>query len=82
MKSYLFLLRSMSSFRSQKVSGSEDWMLGLDHGAGHPSRRRSSVEAPKCLKDWEFGDPFRHAWWPKVAGAVIEAGFSGKIISH
>ena len=48
-------------------------LLGLDHGAGHPSRRRSSVEAPKCLKNWEFDDPFRHAWWPKVAGAVIEA---------
>src|SRR5467141_299737 len=34
---------------------------GLDHGAGHPSRRRSSVEAPMCLKNWAFDDPFRHA---------------------
>src|SRR5712691_12278246 len=46
---------------------------GLDHGAGHPRRRRLQVEAPKPLKNWEFGDPFPYAGWPKVAGAVIEA---------
>jgi hypothetical protein len=30
----------------------------------------------KSLKNWEFVDPFRHAGWPKVAGAVIEAQIS------
>src|SRR6266404_7565921 len=48
-------------------------IICLDHGAGHPSRRRFEVEAHKSLKNWEFGDPFHQARWPKVAGAVIEA---------
>ena len=33
----------------------------------------SQVEAPKPLKNWGFGDPGHQAWWPKMAGAVIEA---------
>ena len=33
----------------------------------------SQGEAPKPLKNWEFGDPVPHAWWPKVADTVIEA---------
>jgi hypothetical protein len=35
-----------------------------------------SVEAPKPLKNWGFGDPIHHAGWPKVADAVIEAYLS------
>src|SRR6266446_5864566 len=36
----------------------------------------SQGEAPKPLKNWEFGDPAPHAWWPKVADTVIEAQLS------
>ena len=33
----------------------------------------SQVEAAKHLKNWGFGDHFRHFGWPKVADAVIDA---------
>ena len=35
----------------------------------------SQVGVPNSLKKWWFGDLVRHARWPKVTDAAIEADF-------
>ena len=48
--------------------------IGLDHGAGHPLLFLDDAKAPNCQKNNGFNDLGNHSAWPKVAGAVIQAG--------
>ena len=52
----------------------QDKDFGFDHGAGHPLLFLDDVKAPNCQKNNEFSDLGNYSEWPKVAGAVIQAG--------
>ena len=47
---------------------------GFDHGAGHPLLFLDDANAPHCQKNNGFSDLGNYSEWPKVAGAVIQAG--------
>jgi len=48
--------------------------IGFDHGAGHPLLFLDDAKAPNCQKNNGFNDLGNYSAWPKVAGAVIQAG--------
>ena len=47
---------------------------GFDHGAGHPLLLLDDANAPNYQKNNGFSDLDNYSEWPKVAGAVIQAG--------
>jgi hypothetical protein len=47
---------------------------GFDHGAGHPLLFLDDAKPPNCQKNNGFNDLGNYSEWPKVAGAVIQAG--------
>jgi hypothetical protein len=49
--------------------------VGFDHGVGHPLLLLCDAKAPNFRKNKAFKDLSHYAEWPKVADAVIEAGF-------
>ena len=49
---------------------------GFDHGAGHPLLFLDDAKAPNCQKNNGFNGLGNYSEWPKVAGAVIQAGFA------
>src|SRR5882672_10120274 len=66
---------------SMMLRPNDSWSTCILQGIAtflHYASRRSAGYryTTKSLKNWEFVDPFRHAGWPKVAGAVIEAQIS------
>jgi hypothetical protein len=48
---------------------------GFDHGVGHPLPLLYDAKAPNCGKNNEFKDLGHYSEWPKVADAVIKAGW-------
>jgi hypothetical protein len=53
-----------------------DGRIGFDHGAGHPLLFLDDAKAPNCQKNNGFNGLGNYSEWPKVAGAVIQAGVS------
>jgi transposase len=52
------------------------YIIGFDHGAGHPFLFLDDAKAPNCRKNNGFKDLGNYSEWPKLAGAVIKATLS------
>ena len=53
--------------------------MGFDHGVGHPLLLLYNAKAPNCRKNKALNGLGHYAEWPKVADAVIKAGFDLQI---